>query len=371
MTSLRSLIRAPLAAVAFSLTCVASALAADAPAARTFDEAWQEYQGLAKTPPAMGGSMAESITAMGTRNHRLIRMAWEIFEGYPKDPRRWLAAVELIRTTDGYIYEIVGDPVKDGQKAFRRDSAARVAWGAYAQAVYQQVIAAPGVPEETVKAAIEAYCYRLNMTPGSPNTEQRAAIDEFARRFPQDAKRVGLEQRYYMTLQATDPAGAVELIQRLLKSDNPALRQMAEGKARLETGKTLDLKFTALDGRVVDLAQLRGKVVLVDFWATWCGPCVAELPNVKRVYDQYHAKGFEVIAVSLDTDKQKLLDFVRERGLPWPQHFDGKGWKNELAQRFAVSAIPAMMLVGPDGIIVSNDAHGAKLEAEVKRLLKL
>src|SRR5205085_2372918 len=102
------------------------------------------------------------------------------------------------------------------------------------------------------------------------------------------------------------------------------------------------LKFTALDGRAIELMALRGKVVLLDFWATWCTPCIAELPKLKEVYARYHDRGFELIGISLDRaeDRQKLVDFIARENLSWPQHFDGKLWQNEVARQYAINAAP-------------------------------
>lgn len=152
------------------------------------------------------------------------------------------------------------------------------------------------------------------------------------------------------------------------------MNQMVEGKlksikasAELKT-KPLELKFTAVDGREVDVSKLQGKVVLVDFWATWCGPCVAELPNVLKAYKELHAKGFEIVGVSLDSDKAELEGFVKEKGMEWPQYFDGKGWKNEIAGKYGIQSIPAMWLLNKKGMVVSTDARG-QLEEAVKKLL--
>ncbi|MCB2153844.1 TlpA family protein disulfide reductase [bacterium] len=122
------------------------------------------------------------------------------------------------------------------------------------------------------------------------------------------------------------------------------------------------------DGNLVSLKDYRGKVVLIDFWATWCAPCRAELPNVRDVYAKYHDKGFDIVAISLDVKEGgKLPEFYanKETALPWPSIYDGKGWDSELANRFGVKAIPATFVLDKDGTIVATDARGAKLWREV------
>ncbi|MCB1203453.1 MAG: TlpA family protein disulfide reductase [Verrucomicrobiae bacterium] len=134
-------------------------------------------------------------------------------------------------------------------------------------------------------------------------------------------------------------------------------------------GDEMKIAFTDLKGHEIDLSKMSDKVVLVDFWATWCGPCVAEMPNVIAAYEKYKDKGFEVIGISLDEDKGAVEKFVSDRGVTWPQYFDGKGWENELAQRFGIGSIPATFLVGKGGKIVASNLRGPALEEAIEKAL--
>lgn len=119
-------------------------------------------------------------------------------------------------------------------------------------------------------------------------------------------------------------------------------------------------------GKPLSIANYKGKVVMIDFWATWCGPCRGELPNVVATYQKYHDKGFEIIGVSLDSDRDKLDAFLKETdGMTWPQFFDGQGWSNKLAVKYGVESIPFAVLIGPDGKIIGKDLRGDDLENAV------
>lgn len=155
---------------------------------------------------------------------------------------------------------------------------------------------------------------------------------------------------------------------------SPAARpapQATPAAAAAPTSRRAAPDFEALraDGTKVKLSELGGKVVLVDFWASWCGPCVMDMPHVKKVYEKHAGKDFEIVGVSLDRRQSDLDAFVKAQGLKWPQSFDGRGWDNAVARQYGVRAIPSMFLVDRSGRIARAGVRSQTLDAEVAALL--
>ena len=118
------------------------------------------------------------------------------------------------------------------------------------------------------------------------------------------------------------------------------------------------------------LSSLRGKVVLIDFWASWCAPCRKELPNVKRAYAKYKNKGFEILGVSLDKDRDAWIEAISTEGLTWPQVSDLKYWQSEAVQVYALQSIPFTVLLDKEGKIIATDLRGAELDKKLAEVLK-
>jgi len=204
----------------------------------------------------------------------------------------------------------------------------------------------------------------------------QAIMEEFEKGARQLMKEFPKQSEVYdmllMVAQNGAPERARKICDEILKSDvaSSTVKTQAEGilKRMDALGKPVKIKFKALDGTEVDVSKMKGKVVLIDFWATWCGPCVAALPEVLETYKQYHPKGFEIVGISFDKDKDALTKFIKEKEMTWPQYFDGLGWDNKIGREFGINAIPAMWLIDKNGNLADMNARG-NLQEKVKKYL--
>lgn len=146
-------------------------------------------------------------------------------------------------------------------------------------------------------------------------------------------------------------------------------QRLAQGGALAIGKKAPSFKAITPEGDELALEEALGKYTLVDFWAAWCMPCRKENPNIVKVYNKYHEKGFNVLGVSLDKSKEAWLEAIKKDGLPWNQISNLRFWNDPIAKKYNIRAIPANFLLDQDGVIVDKDLRGPNLEKKIEELL--
>jgi thiol-disulfide isomerase/thioredoxin len=370
------------------------------PADLDHDAAWASYR--AEMPAAVKESPKESFKWSDKKFQEFAAAVRAFGEKYPDDPRRYNGWVQASYTGPSFITGFKpGFDTRPGWGGIISDEAAVLAYRAEQVRLLELVLLADDATTRQRAGAFNAYVIDSGTVARLKGgkfdlASVRPLVDRIVAKFG-DERALPVVEQYSARLRQQTPADS-DAFEASLR-DKPALaaamqrvaaqREAAAAEKAKKLTALSDLKFTAADGREVELAKLRGKVVLIDFWATWCGPCIAELPNLRKVYAEYHDKGFEIIGITLENPnarpndtaeqtavklaaaRQKMLEFTEKNQMPWPQHFDGKWWKNDYAVQFGIESIPAMFLLDQTGQIASTEARGEKLEAEVRRLLKL
>ena len=310
------------------------------PAAEDDNSAWEKLQDeAAKLTENLPEDEEAGRKIIAERLGAQLEHFKQFIKDHPQSPNRWEARMAVMQIGNSVAMVENREPDMSGQTE------------------ELQSIADDQDAPENIRADAGLVLLQLTSLEFDRNRSEEAArslavaIKKFSDTHPDDARMPVLRMTEAQALEAYEPDRARTIYAEVAKNEDPDLAEAAKSALELMDmrQKPLELSFTAVDGSKVDLADLRGKVVLIDFWATWCPPCVEEVPGLVETYEKFRDQGFEIVGISLDSDKAALEKFTTDNKMTWPQFFDGKGWENELAQRFKIQSVPTMWLLDREG----------------------
>jgi thiol-disulfide isomerase/thioredoxin len=329
---------------------------------KTADDLWKEMEKLQQPPEKKPTTREEAMQQIHEWFTTQKAASDAFVKQYPADSRSWQARLISLRAAM-QLRRFSGEATDPAADQLKLD----------------EIINAPDAPApikgEATFMRVLTMAREIDKSKPETSAAFLKAAGDFLAKYP-DHPLAARMKNIEVQLLSDDisEAGAAALKKLAADPDKDLAAQAQAALARqqkmadLKT-KPIDLKFTAADGHDIDLANYRGKVVLLDFWASWCGPCMGEMPNVVSTYGKLHDKGFEIVGISLDQNKEDMDGALKKQNMTWPQYFDGGGWQNKIANTFGVQAIPAAFLFDKKGMLRETGLRGEALGEAVEKLL--
>jgi thiol-disulfide isomerase/thioredoxin len=349
--------------LALSLPLVAADAPAPAtstpPSAKSADESWKELQKLQEAPEEKPLTREEGLAQLKKWLETQKAASEAFVKDYPDDTRSWQARFYDVRATMQLRRLGVGSDDPTGDRK-----------------VFDEIANAPNAPAPLrAEAAFNSAATRtgdLDASKPETYTAFYDAVNAALEKYP-DHPLAGEVKTVEMQIldQDTTPAGDA-VLKKLLEGTDPRQAEAAKAivaKRQLVAelkSKPLELKFTSLDGHEIDAANYRGKVLLLDFWASWCPPCLEEMPQMVAAYQKAHDHGFEILGVSLDDDKAAMETIIKEKDLVWPQCFEAD---HKITQTFGVQIIPSMWVFDKKGLLRYTGHRLEELAGGIDKLM--
>jgi len=331
---------------------------------KTADSLWSHIEELRKEPDVQPTSREQLIEIAKEWYGNQHAAAAAFIKAYPADERTIAAKLVMLQAQLRLVEMPGAAPLSDASKAeFMKQAgtiltAKNATEDAKGEAAYLQImIDAEGI-DETQSAMIAAFF---------------KASAKFLAKYGDHRLAPTVRQTRFQLASEVDLPESEAVLKNFAEDHDPQIAEVAKltlarfAKMKDLRKNPLDLKFTDSNGHEVDFANLRGKVVLLDFWASWCGPCMAEAPNVVATYQKLHEKGFEIVGVSLDHEKGDMEAAMKENGMTWAQSFDTGD--NKIAGEFGIFQIPTTWLFDKKGKLRESGLRGEALAEKVTKLL--